>query len=234
MKNTADRLLGEIAAGYGPSPALAGDDLTDPQIRCLTALYDGSFGVTEVAEQVELQPNMTRRHLRVLARRGLIAESTKQSGRGRPAAEYNLTAAGRSALAGQVGELGDDYQTLATAFTTHLATHSSNAAEDARRIGRAWGAELATGSRPRSGARRRTALIELLTRLGFSPAERDSGDVTLRTCPLLAAARAHPEVTCQVHLGMVQGAAETFGGAVDDGRIDPFAEPGACVLHLPG
>lgn len=232
MENTGNHLPEAIAPGYGPSPAAAGDDLSDPQIRCLTALYDGPLDVAGVAVQVELHANMTRRHLRALADRGLVEESSKQSGRGRPALEYTLNAAGRSALAGELGELGDDYRTLAAAFTTHLAAHSQDASKDARRIGRAWGAELVTGPR-RSRARRRPELLRLLTRLGFSPAERAEGEVTLRTCPLLEAARAHPEVTCQVHLGMVQGAAEALGGTADDGRIDPFAEPGACVLRLP-
>lgn len=176
---------------------------------------------------------MTRRHLKALAERGLVTESTRQSGRGRPAVEYTLNEAGRSALAGAVGELADDYRTLATVFATHLAAHSENASDDARRVGRAWGAELATGPQ-RSRARRRAELLALLTRLGFSPAERDGGEVILRTCPLLDAARARPEVICQVHLGMVQGAAEALGGTADDGRIEPFSEPGGCVLRLPG
>lgn len=201
-------------------------------MRCLTALYDGPLDAARVAIQLDLHANMARRHLRVLADRGLVEVSSKQPARGRPAVEYRLNAAGRSALAGDIGELGEDYRTLAMAFTAHLAEHSPAASQEARDIGRAWGAELTHGPR-RSQSRRRKELLSLLTRLGFSPAERPEGEVTLQTCPLLAAARVHPEVTCQVHLGMVQGAAESLGGAADDGRIDPFAEPGGCVLRLP-
>lgn len=232
MKNTASDLLAAIAAGYGPSPAISRDDLSGPQIRCLTALYDGPLDAARVAIQLDLHANMARRHLRALADRGLVEVSSTQPGRGRPAVEYTLNATGRSALAGEIGELGDDYRTLATAFTTHLAEHSPTASDDARRIGRVWGAELTNGPRS-SRTRRRTELLGLLTRLGFSPAERPEGEVTLQTCPLLEAARVHPEVTCQVHLGMVQGAAESLGAAADDGGIEPFAEPGGCVLRLP-
>ena len=83
--------------------------------------------------------------------------------------------------------------------------------------------------------------MALLDRLGFSP-DTEPGDepvgvggttVLLRTCPLLDAARQHPEVVCQVHLGLVAGALETHRAPSTGLRLVPFARPGACVLSLP-
>ena len=57
--------------------------------------------------------------------------------------------------------------------------------------------------------------------------------VLLRTCPLLDAARRHPEVVCQVHLGLVAGALEAHREPSDGLRLAPFSRPGACELTLP-
>ncbi len=54
----------------------------------------------------------------------------------------------------------------------------------------------------------------------------------LRTCPLLDAARRHPEVVCQVHLGLVDGALAAHEVTAPGARLEPFARPGACVLTL--
>jgi predicted ArsR family transcriptional regulator len=76
-------------------------------------------------------------------------------------------------------------------------------------------------------------VVGLLDELGFAPAaDAQATTVALRRCPLLDAAREHPQVVCQVHLGIVRGALEHLDG--DPGPTDllPFAEPGACRLHL--
>ena len=55
----------------------------------------------------------------------------------------------------------------------------------------------------------------------------------LRTCPLLDAARRHPEVVCAVHRGLAEAAYEAFGGEAQEVALEPFALPGSCVLTLP-
>ncbi len=69
------------------------------------------------------------------------------------------------------------------------------------------------------------------SRLGFSP-QVEPDAVLLRTCPLLDAARRHPEVVCQVHLGLVDGALAAHEVTAPGARLEPFARPGACVLTL--
>ena len=54
----------------------------------------------------------------------------------------------------------------------------------------------------------------------------------LRRCTLLVAAKRYPQVVCQVHLGIVRGAMDIFGGSAERTAIMPFAEPGACRLQL--
>jgi hypothetical protein len=83
------------------------------------------------------------------------------------------------------------------------------------------------GSEGDASPRRRT--VHLLDRLGFSPVTQP-GSVALRTCPLLEAARADPGVVCEIHLGLVIGALEAFGGHGPGADLVPFAEPGACRL----
>jgi hypothetical protein len=49
---------------------------------------------------------------------------------------------------------------------------------------------------------------------------------------LLEAAHQYPDVVCGVHLGLTQGALEEFGADPVGTELLPFAEPGACRLHL--
>jgi predicted ArsR family transcriptional regulator len=77
--------------------------------------------------------------------------------------------------------------------------------------------------------------MDLLTGLGFDPtADSRVQTVRLRQCPLIAAAREEPEVVCSVHLGIVRGALESWHTRSDGTSLVPFAEPGACLLHLTG
>lgn len=219
-------------------------------MRILRALTDGADRgdvgtVARVAEVVAAHPNGVRRHLDSLVEQGLVATADPGSkgarGRGRPSVTYVVTPAGRAALAATAAPISAEYLGMAAAFASDLAERSATPADQARSIGRRWGRSLAA-QRPaaqRAPARRPAAqsvpaqVVALLDGLGFSPVRRPDGDVALRTCPLLAAARNNPEVLCQVHLGLVQGASATYGGASDGGELLPFAEPGACVLRLP-
>ena len=67
----------------------------------------------------------------------------------------------------------------------------------------------------------------LLGEIGFAP-EQDrckAGRVRLTRCPLLDAAREHPEVVCAVHLGLVRGALDNLGRDPAGTELIPFAEP---------
>lgn len=240
-------------APLGPTPTpLAGDpsvEVTDPsRRRLLQVLARGPAAspptVGELVAAVGGHPNTTRHHLRVLVAAGLVLEqhTAPEGGRGRPAARYAVTRAGRDAVsASPVGAVAEEYVALAAAFAERLAERDGDPGDDARVIGKAWGAGLVgrhTADEPAEAAAGER-VVGLLDRLGFSPATEPavgggSGTtVLLRTCPLLDAARRHPEVVCQVHLGLVAGALEAQHEASDGLRLAPFSRPGACELTLP-
>jgi predicted ArsR family transcriptional regulator len=76
-------------------------------------------------------------------------------------------------------------------------------------------------------------VVSLLDAVGFAPQpDARSSTVRLTRCPLLEAAHKHPDVVCGVHLGLARGALEEYGADPDGTELLPFAEPGACRLHL--
>lgn len=157
------------------------------------------------------------------------------SGRGRPA--YTYASAPQTEHDSRVR----DYAGLATALAGHIARTSRDPKADALAAGEAWAAELLASesiAAPRRGlkdpdvtARRR--VVVLLAGLGFDPAtDARAHSVALRRCPLLDAARRHPDVVCRVHLGIVRGALKLFGAEHRHSDLLPFAEPGVCRLTL--
>lgn len=240
--------------GYGPAstPDVAG--IGAARMRVLRALQGAAdqgeaTTVGSLAALLDAHPNGVRRHLADLVQQGLAATvGAASEGRGRPSVAYQATALGRSAVAAAGAPISAEYLGMAAAFARHLTARSATPASEAREIGRHWGATLAegppaaasgaaasgaAGGTPSAADPPRRRVLRLLEGLGFSPLHRPDGSVALRTCPLLDAAPANPEVLCEVHLGMVQGASAAFGGPGDGGELLPFAEPGACVLRLP-
>lgn len=95
------------------------------------------------------------------------------------------------------------------------------------------GSDTAPAPDPSPELRARRRVVALFDELGFSPeADDDATVIRLRRCPLLAAAHLHPEVVCGVHLGLAQGALAELGAASEGLALLPFAERGACRLHL--
>ncbi|HSO64908.1 MAG TPA: helix-turn-helix domain-containing protein [Ornithinibacter sp.] len=234
-----------------PPPADGSEDAVDPArrrvLRTLAAHRSASLPtVNDLVATVGGHPNTTRHHLRTLVADGLVvAQQSPSAGeRGRPATRYAVTRAGRDAAApGHRGAAAQEYVALAAAFAERLAQRGGDPGDDARAIGKAWGADLVARDAPVESrgddAAPATAgrVLDLLDRLGFSPTtepgEPVGQTVLLRTCPLLDAARRHPEVVCEVHLGLVAGAVEGLGEPSEGLHLEPFARPGACVLGLP-
>lgn len=228
----------------GPAPTRLGDeaarDLDPARARVLRAVRDagwqGGATVAGLAAHLGGHPNTVRHHLGALAADGLVTSEDPSArppgGPGRPATHYRVTAAGEAAL-GSGAEMVEEYVALAGAFADRLAAHGGDPGADALTVGRAWGSAIAA----RGGATDvppGTRVVGLLERLGFSPAPEAEAPrtVLLRTCPLLDAARRHPEVVCQVHRGLVEGVL-TSGGVDEEVELRAFDRPGACVLELP-
>lgn len=214
------------SGALGPAPAPSPTRLSPARARvaAVVAELGPSVPLAEVARRLGGHPNAARQHLDALAADGLVeVVSLPRAGRGRPASGYTLTAAGRLALAGDVGRTA--YAELVDALAAHLAA-SGASVEEAREIGRGWGASRATDG----------GVVPLLAELGFGPdPDADQpGTIRLRTCPILASARRHPGVICAIHHGLIEGAlaARASGPGGVSARLVPFAEPGACLVHL--
>lgn len=206
------------ARALGPAPTPGVPALSPARARVVELLdrMGGGVTVAALAERLGGHPNATRAHLDALVAGGqATATPVRGTGRGRPALSYTLTDAGRRALTPDPTRVA--YAELASAFASHLA-NIPDAEPHARSIGRSWGAtRVQAGSRP--------AMLRLLSDLGFEPEPGDES-IRLRTCPLLDAATAHPQVVCSIHAGLIEGALGRTG--VD---LEPFAEPGACLMR---
>jgi predicted ArsR family transcriptional regulator len=111
----------------------------------------------------------------------------------------------------------------------HAAAQEGDVSSDMARLGRGWGSRLVQSREATEDAD--GTVVDLLRTLGFDPDGRPT-HLRLRQCPMLDVARRHPEVVCQVHRGLVEGALEAAGGDPDRVDLEAFAERGACILRL--
>jgi predicted ArsR family transcriptional regulator len=223
------------ALGPAPVRVSAGAALTGPRGAVLERLQLVGRPVTiaVLADELGLHPNTVREHLDALVERRLaVRDRAPAQGRGRPAWRY-AAAVDRAEPDSRVR----DYAGLASALAGHLARTAPDPAAAGLDAGREWGHSLVTeatgGTSGPSAPGPRHRVVELLDELGFAPeADAEATTVALRRCPLLDTARQYPEVVCQVHLGIVRGVLEHSGGDPEPTALIPFAEPGACRLHL--
>lgn len=78
-------------------------------------------------------------------------------------------------------------------------------------------------------------LMHLLSDFGFAPQPVTGGvrpQIGLRNCPFLELAVQRKDVVCRIHLGLMQGAMESWNSAVTVERLEPFIEPDLCMVHL--
>jgi predicted ArsR family transcriptional regulator len=183
--------------------------------------------LSEISELSGLHENTLRTHLHQLAEQGLVGRRTSEpAGRGRPAWLWFAVD----------DRASSEYAGLASALATALTRSSPDPAADSVTTGIEWGRALARGGRqgPATTPRdRRARVVELMDTLGFAPETRREADrVRLTECPLLESARAHPDVVCNVHSGLVRGALAELGDETTEVELEPFAEPGACLLRM--
>ncbi|HEX6342601.1 helix-turn-helix transcriptional regulator [Umezawaea sp.] len=189
----------------------------------------GSLSVAEVADRLDAHPNTVRFHLDALVRAGRVERvRLPPSGPGRPPLVFR-------ARPGMDPAGPRNYRALAAVLAEGLAAGPDPAA-NAVAAGRAWGARLLE---PRDAVVPTEAgvrtLVGLLDDLGFEPEWPSSGSaerVGLRHCPFLEVARARAEVVCSLHLGLMRGAVASLGAPVTVDRLEPFAEPDLCLVHL--
>jgi predicted ArsR family transcriptional regulator len=194
---------------------------------------EGPVGVAEVADRLGVHSNTVRFHLDALAAHGHVERAVEEpSGPGRPRTLYS---AGPGMDRGGVRR----YRLLSRILLGQLASTGPDAETAAADAGRAWGRYLVEQMPPfrRPTAEEAVARVgSMLDDLGFDPQLPGDGTppdrVRLRHCPFLELAEEYGTIVCPLHLGLMQGALAELEAPVEATRLEPFAEPGACLAHL--
>lgn len=177
--------------------------------------------IIELADALEVHPNTARFHLEALLEAGQVERvDADHRGPGRPPQLFR--AARRMDPGGPTR-----YRVLADILTQGLAAEQDPGAR-ALDIGRAWGRGV---PQPKSDTPT-GALVGLLDEFGFAPERSVSDEVRLRHCPFLALAETRATVVCPIHLGLMQGALESWQSPISVDRLDAFVEPDVCLVHL--
>jgi predicted ArsR family transcriptional regulator len=189
------------------------------------------MSIVAIAEELGVHPNTVRFHLdSLLADRHVEQVEPGRRGPGRPPLMFQAVR--------QMDRGGTrHYRMLAEILTSALAADRNPRAK-AVAAGRAWGRSLETSAKSRRAPSAEQAvdqLVGVLDDLGFAP-ERRTADgehlVGLRHCPFLELAETRGAVVCPIHLGLMQGALETWAAPVSVDRLDAFVEPDLCLAHI--
>lgn len=189
----------------------------------------GESDVATLADLLSLHPTTVRFHLDGLVAEGRVERITTTSGSspGRPRLLYRAAA----------HEGAPSYRTLATVLAASFGDGPRQKARRARQAGRAWATRLtrpATSESPKSQRAIVESLVTHMDQLGFAPQHsraRGVDSIDMWSCPYIEVARAHPEVTCGVHHGVLEG---LLGSRDKDFEIElvPFATADYCRVML--
>ena len=216
--------------------------------------HDGAVDATELAEQLRLHVTTVRFHLDALCNQGAI-ERTRitRAGVGRPRTGY-------LALRDRL-----DYRNLAEILALELGDTADKRRRRAEAAGRRWAEHIQVGSASEVGAgldvsdrttpsetlEDRAAMVaSVFARMGFAPeltpaAKSIAGTqqtIRLHACPVRDLARAHPEVGCALHRGLLQGLLTNAKATEDRAKrsprsalqaeLEPFVEPDLCLARV--
>ncbi|MEE6177613.1 helix-turn-helix transcriptional regulator [Mycobacterium sp. 050134] len=191
------------------------------------------MSILAISEVLDVHPNTVRFHLETLLAEGQVEQvELVRKGPGRPPLMFSAV---RQMDRGGVRH----YRLLAEILTAAFAAERNPRAK-ALAAGRAWGRRQDAGLEPPPGGSADVDqaidhLVAELDGLGFAPERREINgqhQIGLRHCPFLELAENRTNVVCPVHLGLMQGAMESWGAPVTVERLEPFAEPDLCLAHL--
>jgi predicted ArsR family transcriptional regulator len=167
-----------------------------------------------------------RFHLDVLIEAGLVTASRQQPhGRGRPRTLYAPAFQGR-------GTSGGAYRELADVLAANFDATPARRRRRAERAGADWAAKR-LGPAPQavsSAAEARQRVTGVFAEMGFDPEPDSGGRVLLHDCPFRDTARAHPDVVCAAHQGMLTELLARLAPARPAPVLEPFAGPRLCVI----
>ncbi|MCA2294907.1 helix-turn-helix domain-containing protein [Mycobacterium avium] len=191
------------------------------------------MSIAGIADVLGVHPNTVRFHLDSLVADGQVEHvELDRKGPGRPPLMFRAVR--------QMDRGGTRHYRLLAEILAKAFAAETDPAPKALAAGWAWGQQLDAERRrlPRDAAGAEQAiaqLVDVLDELGFAPERRvidGEQQVGLRHCPFLELAENSSNVVCPVHLGLMQGAMESWGAPVSVDRLDPFVEPDLCLAHL--
>ncbi len=193
---------------------------------------------------MNLHVTTVRFHLDALCEDGAVARTRiKRDGVGRPRTGY---VAVRDRL---------DYRSLAEILAMELGETAAERQERAERAGQRWADRIVAsddsaaedpvtqnGSAPDGGIDECADRIAgIFARMGFgaelTPAEDGDGSrrtILLHACPVRDLARAHPEVSCAMHRGLLRGLLNAENAPGGSAELEPFVEPEMCIARVIG
>lgn len=190
---------------------------------------DRPMGIPEIAERLGVHVNTARFHLETLVGNGQAERTTgDRGGPGRPPLMFQAVR--------RMDPLGPrHYRLLAEILTANLAA-TPNPTAQATTAGRQWGrTQPPSLAAPPEAGESVGMLIEMLDELGFAP-QQLPGDgalrLGLRQCPFLELAEDRSDIVCAIHLGLMQGAMESWQSPLTVDTLRPFAQPDLCIAHL--
>lgn len=186
----------------------------------------------DLAEAVGLHLSTVRFHLEVLREAHLVVRRPyPQQGVGRPRTAYAPVSVGR------VGDgEGTSYEGLVGVLADQLSDTVAERAAKAEQAGLAWAAQLvpATQGADRSVDEAVRQVSGVFAEMGFDPdltATVAGWQIALHDCPFRAVARAHPEVVCAAHLGLLRESLHRLGVSTSS-QLVPFVEPELCLVQV--
>lgn len=215
--------------------------------------HDSAVDAAELAAQIGLHVTTVRFHLDALCDEGFV-ERTRIT-----RAEVGRPRTGYLAVRERLG-----YRSLAEILALELGDTADKRRRRAEAAGRRWAKRLAAGSareqvagqdvsdstRPSETLEDRATMVaSVFARMGFGPeltpaATSTAGaqqTIRLHACPVRDLARAHPEVGCALHRGLLEGLLTNAAAAqghstgrrpVIQAELEPFVEPELCVARV--
>ncbi|WP_040779904.1 helix-turn-helix transcriptional regulator [Nocardia pneumoniae] len=222
----------KAGAGSAAAPATVGGEGHTRAAIVQLLLEEGPITATAIGSRLGLAPAGVRRHLDALIESGQARASRsapwQQKGRGRPAKQYQLTAAGR-------GKLGHAYDDLAGAAMRQLGKIGGDQAitEFARQRARTIvaGIEPVAEHTPEQTEAKAEEIAEAFTDAGFAATTRKVGtgvQICQHHCPVSHVAEEFPQL-CAAELEAFR---ELLGTHVQ--RLATIANGDcACTTHVP-
>jgi predicted ArsR family transcriptional regulator len=188
----------------------------------------------EAAAAVGIGRPLAAHHLDRLVEAGLLStEYRRRSGRtgpgaGRPAKLYRPS--GEEVRA----SLPQRRYEVAAELMASALERPSHGLDTLEQVAHRYGTTLGQEARHRAGARagkarRRAAVVSVLTDAGYLPVE-SAGELRLLNCPFHDLAQRHRLVTCDMNRAMLRGLLDGAGLEDVDARLDP--QPGTCCVVI--